>query len=304
MSFIPEYEFKKCVRRYKGNFHSIKFTCCDQFMVMSFAHYTYRSGLRDIEATLTAFSSKLYHAGLKLALKSTLAEINEKKDWRICQDFAQILIAEAKQLYAKEYFRLNLDSVVYAFDSSTIELCFQLCPWAHSIKIEELKIHTLLDLRGSIPIFIYLTDGRVHDFQAMNVIPIETGVYYLMDKGYVDFGRLYKLFQQQNSFFVTRAKDNMVYEIKEEREVDTQIGLINDHSIILNGYKPSKIYPDMIRIVVCEDFEKGTVYRFLSNDFFLPAITIDEPYRQRWVIELFFKWIKQHLHIKSLFKFY
>ncbi|NDV84983.1 IS4 family transposase [Bacteroides sp. 51] len=302
MSLIPEHELKKCINRYNGDFHSIKFTCRDQFMVMSFAQFTNRSGLRDIEATLTAFSSKLYHAGLKLMPKSTLAEINEKKDWRIYQDFAQVLISQAKELYAKDYFRLDLDNMVYAFDSSTIEVCLQLCPWAHfHHKKGAFKMHTLLDLRGSIPTFVYLTDGKVHDSQIMDDIPVEAGAYYLMDKGYVDFDRLYKLFQQQNAFFVTRAKDNMVYEIKEEREVDTETGLISDQSILLTGYYSSKYYPDVMRMVVYEDFRKGIVYRFLSNDFLLPAITIAELYRQRWAIELFFKWIKQHLHIKTFF---
>jgi IS4 transposase len=234
--------------------------------------------------------------------KSTLAEINEKKNWRIYQDFAQVLISQAKQLYAKDYFRLDLDSMIYAFDSSTIEVCLQLCPWVHFHHNKgALKMHTLLDLKGAIPTFVYLTDGKVHDSQIMDDIPIEAGAYYLMDKGYVDFDRLYKLFQQQNAFFVTRAKDNMVYEVKEEREVDTQTGLISDQSISLTGYYSSKNYPDMMRMVVYEDFRRGTVYRFLSNDFLLPAITIAEFYRQKWAIELFFKWIKQHLHIKTFF---
>lgn len=300
MSLLPEYELKKCINRYNGDFHSIKFTCRDQFMIMSFAQFTDRSGLRDIEATLTAFSSKLYHAGLKFVPKSTLAEINEKKDWRIYQDFTQVLIAEAQRLYHEDYFRLGLENMVYAFDSSTIELCLQLCPWArfHHGK-GAVKMHTLLDLRGSIPTFVYLTDGKVHDSKAMDKIPIEAGAYYLMDKGYVDFEHLYKLFQQQNAFFVTRAKDNMAYEVKEEYEIDSCTGLIS--AIMLTGYKPSRFYPDRIRMVVYEDFENGTVYRFLSNDFLLPAITIAELYRQRWVIELFFKWIKQHLHIKTFF---
>lgn len=302
MSLIPEYEFKKCVNKYRGDFHSLKFTCRDQFMVMSFAQYTGRSGLRDIEATLTAFSSKLYHAGLKFMPKSTLAEINEKKDWRIYQDFAQVLIAEAQRLHAEDYFRLDIDNMVYAFDSSTIELCLQLCPWARFRHNKgAFKMHTLLDLRGSIPTFIYLTDGKVHDSKAMDVIPIEAGAYYLMDKGYVDFNRLYNLFDQQNAFFVTRAKDNMTYNIENEQDVDPQTGLISDQTIRLTGIKSGKLYPERIRMIVYEDFREGIVYRFLSNDFLLPAITIAELYRQRWMIELFFKWIKQHLHIKKFF---
>ena len=302
MSLINVYEFKKCVNRYKGDRHAVKFTCRDQFMVMSFAQFTDRSGLRDIETTLNLCSTDLYRSGIKVMPKSTLAEANEKKDWRIYQDFAQVLIRQAKEAYKGQKLRLDLDEMVYAFDSSTIELCLKLCPWAkfHHEK-GAVKMHTLMDLRGSIPTFVHLTEGAVHDSQIMDKIPVEANSYYLMDKGYVKFGSLYRHFHLNNAFFVTRAKENMLYEVIDSREVDQSAGLFSDETIKLTGPLTSQKYPDSLRLVVYEDFGTNTVYRFLSNNFKLEALTIAELYRERWQIELFFKWIKQHLHIKTFY---
>lgn len=302
MSLINVYEFKKCVNRYKGDRHAVKFTFRDQFMVMSFAQFTDRSGLRDIETTLNLCSTDLYRSGIKVMPKSTLAEANEKKDWRIYRDFAQVLIRQAKEAYKGQKLRLDLDEMVYAFDSSTIELCLKLCPWAkfHHEK-GAVKMHTLMDLRGSIPTFVHLTEGAVHDSQIMDKIPVEANSYYLMDKGYVKFGSLYRHFHLNNAFFVTRAKENMLYEVIDSREVDQSAGLFSDETIKLTGPLTSQKYPDSLRLVVYEDFGTNTVYRFLSNNFKLEALTIAELYRERWQIELFFKWIKQHLHIKTFY---
>jgi len=251
--------------------------------------FTDRSGLRDIETTLNLCTQDLYRSGLKAMPKSTLAEANEKKDWRIYQDFAQVLIREAKEQYVGQKLRIDLDEMVYAFDSSTIELCLKLCPWAtfHHGK-GAFKMHTLMDLRGSIPTFVYLTHGRVHDSKIMDKIPVESNAYYLMDKGYVKFDSLYKHFHLNNAYFVTRAKDNMVYEVLESREVDPSAGLISDQTIRLTATTTSSKYPDTLRLVVYEDFSTGIVYRFLSNNFKLEALTIAELYRERWQIELFF----------------
>ena len=302
MSLINVYEFKKCVNRYKGDRHAVKFTCRDQFMVMSFAQFTDRSGLRDIETTLNLCSTDLYRSGIKVMPKSTLAEANEKKDWRIYRDFAQVLIRQAKEAYKGQKLRLDLDEMVYAFDSSTIELCLKLCPWVkfHHEK-GAVKMHTLMDLRGSIPTFVHLTEGAVHDSQIMDKIPVEANSYYLMDKGYVKFGSLYRHFHLNNAFFVTRAKENMLYEVIDSREVDQSAGLFSDETIKLTGPLTSQKYPDSLRLVVYEDFGTNTVYRFLSNNFKLEALTIAELYRERWQTELFFKWIKQHLHIKTFY---
>jgi transposase len=302
MSLINEYEFKKCVDRYRGDRHAIKFNCRDQFLVMSFAQFTDRSGLRDIETTLDLCAQDLYRSGLKAMPRSTLAEANEKKDWRIYQDFAKCLMQRAKDLYQGEKLRIDLDEMIYAFDSTTIDLCLALCPWAtfHHGK-GAIKVHTLMDLRGSIPTFVRITEGSVHDSKVMDEVPVEPSAYYLMDKGYVSFDSLYKHFHLNHAFFVTRAKDNMRYEVHESREVDPQAGIISDETIRLIGYYSAKKYPDTLRLVVYEDFREGTVYRFLTNNFTLEAITIAELYRDRWQIEIFFKWIKQHLHIKTFY---
>jgi len=302
MSLVPRYEFDKCVKRYNGNRHAIEFNCRDQFMVMSFAQFTNQISLRSIDATLLALSSKLYSSGIKHIQRSTLAHINETKDWRIYHDFAQVLIALARDLYRDEPSRVDVDGIIYAFDSSTIKLCLQLCPWArlHHDK-GGVKMHTLLDLSGAIPTFIYLTEAAVHDSKAMSIIPVDPGSYYLMDKGYVDFKQLFNHFHRQLAFFVTRAKDNMKYEVVEENPVDSSTGVISDFIIRLTGQNTSKWYPETIRMVVYEDYATNNVYRFLTNDFKHSYLTIAELYRERWKVECFFKWIKQHLHIKSFY---
>jgi hypothetical protein len=304
MTFMPEYEFQKCVDQYKGDYRVRKFTCREHFLVMSFAQLTGRESLRDIENCLTAFSGKLYHSGISQPVsKSTLADANEKRDWRIYADFAQILIKQARPLYIEDNdFRVDLDKLVYAFDSTTIDLCLSLYPWAkfHHQK-GAVKLHTLLDLRGSIPVFIDITEGSVHDVNSLDKLPIEPGSYYMMDKGYIDFHRLYTLFHQARAFFVTRAKDNLKCKVISSDEVDKDAGLISDQIVRLTTYKSSKSYPDEIRLVVYEDYATNTVYSFMTNDFDLPALSIAELYRERWKVESFFKWIKQHLHIKAFY---
>jgi transposase len=304
MMFKSDFQFQRCVERYKGNFRSRRFTCSEHFLVMSFAQLTGRESLRDIESSLTAFSSKLYHSGLRSATaKSTLAEANEKRSWRIYADYAQILIKQARPLYANDpSFRLDIDNMVYALDSSTIDLCLSLFPWAKFRKTKgAVKMHTLLDLRGSIPIYVDITNGCTHDVNILDTIPIEAGSYYIMDKGYLDFKRLYEKIHKQQAFFVTRSKDNINYEVVESHEVDKDCGVLEDLSIRLTGYYSVKKYPEELRIVTYEDFSDGKLYYFLTNNFSQEALTIAELYRERWKIELFFKWIKQHLRIKAFY---
>ena len=300
--FMPYHEFQKCVDHYKGDYRVRSFSCREHFLVMSFAQLTGRESLRDIENCLTAFSSKLYHSGIKSPVsKSTLADANEKRDWRIYADFAQVLIKKARPLYFDDKdFRLDMDNMVYAFDSTTIDLCLSLYPWAkfHHQK-GAVKMHTLLDLRGSIPIFVDITEGAVHDIKSLDKMPVEPGSYYIMDKGYVDFHRSYTLIHQSKAFFVSRAKDNIKYDVISSSKVDKTAGIISDQIIRLTGYISSRKYPEEFRLVVYEDFETNVIYSFMTNDFALPALTIAELYRERWKIELFFKWIKQHLHIKA-----
>jgi len=304
MMFMPENEFQKCVDHYKGDYRVRSFTCREHFLVMCFAQLTGRESLRDIENCLTAFSNKLYHSGIKQPIsKSTLADANEKRDWRIYADFAQVLIKKARPLYSKDKeFRLDLDNMVYAFDSTTIDLCLSLYPWAKFRHQKgAVKMHTLLDLRGSIPIFVDITEGAVHDVNSLDKMPVEPGSYYVMDKGYIDFHRLYTLIHQCRAFYVSRAKDNIKYEAISSSEVDNTAGIISDQLVRLTGYKSSKSYPEEFRLVVYEDYATSVVYTFMTNDFNLPALTIAELYRERWKIELFFKWIKQHLHIKAFY---
>lgn len=304
MMFIPEYEFQKCVDHYNGDYRIRTFPCREHFLVMSFAQLTGRESLRDIENCLTAFSGKLYHSGIKNPIsKSTLADANEKRDWHIYADFAQVLIKKARPLYFNDKeFRLDLDNMVYVFDSTTIDLCLSLYPWAkfHHQK-GAVKMHTLLDLRGSIPIFIDITEGAVHDINSLDMMPVEPGSYYIMDKGYIDFHRLYTLIHQSRAFYVTRAKDNIKYEAIFSSEVDKTAGIISDQLVRLTGYYSLKHYPEEFRLVVYEDYATNVVYTFMTNDLDLPALTIAELYRERWKIETFFKWIKQHLHIKAFY---
>lgn len=303
MSNISKYEFEKCVEHYKGNYKVQSFTCLEHFYVMCFAQLTYRESLRDIAACLVAFSTKLYHSGIKNAVpKSTLAEANENRDWRIYADFAQVLIKEARLLYKTDNELLNeIDNMAYALDSSTIDLCLSLFPWAKFRKKKAaVKLHTLLDLRGSIPTFIEITDGLCHDVNILDKIFIEPDSIYVMDKGYVDFKRLYKI-TQDKAYFVTRAKDNMAYRRVYSSKVDKSTGLKFDQKVKLIGYYKKKDYPDYLRIVKFLDSETGITYVFLTNNFILSAITIAQLYKQRWKVELFFKWIKQHLRIKAFY---
>lgn len=303
MSLIPEREFKTCVDRYNGNYRARNFSCKDQFLVMSYAQLTNRGSLRDIENCLTALSSRLYHCGISYAVpRNTLAKANEKRDWRIYADFAQVLLRKVRPLYAKDDFRLDLDNMVYTFDSSTISLCLKLCPWAKFRKHKGgIKMHTLLDLRGNLPVSVYLTEAAVHDVKALDNLYVEPSAIYLMDKGYVDFYRLFHLVHKKKAFFVTRAKDNMLFEVIDSTEVDKSTGVIADEQILLTGLRTSSWYPEEIRMVTYEDYATGNVYRFLTNELEHEALTIAELYRERWNVELFFKWIKQHLHIKSFY---
>lgn len=303
ISSISKYEFQKCVARYNGNYKVQSFTCLEHFYVMCFAQLTYRESLRDIAACLVAFSTKLYHSGIKNAIpKSTLAEANESRDWRIYADFAQVLIKEARNLYKTDNELLTeIDNMAYALDSSTIDLCLSLFPWAKFRKKKAaVKMHTLLDLRGSIPTFIEITDGLCHDVNILDKIWIEPDAIYVMDKGYVDFERLYKI-TQSKAYFITRAKSNMAYRRVYSSKVDKSTGLKFDQKIKLTGFYVKKDYPDYLRLIKFFDFETGTIYVFLTNNFILPAITIAQLYKERWKVELFFKWIKQHLRIKAFY---
>lgn len=303
MSLIPERDFKACVDRYKGNYRARNFFCRDQFLVMSYAQLTGRDSLRDIENCLMALSTKLYHCGISYAVPlNTLAKANENRDWHIYKDFAEVLLKKVRSLYAKDYFRLELDNMVYAFDSSTISLCLKLCPWAKFRKTKGgIKMHTLLDLRGNLPVSVYLTTASVNDVKGLDELYIEPAAIYLMDKGYVDFNRLFKLINKKNAYFVTRAKDNMLFEVVSAGSVDQSTGVIADEHIKLTGLRTSKWYPEELRMLTYEDYATNNVYRFLTNNMEYEAITISELYRERWNVELFFKWIKQHLRIKSFY---
>ena len=304
MSFLPTYEFNKCIEKYKSIHRVRNFTCKEHFYVMGFAQLTYRESLRDIESCLTAFSNKLYHSSIKQPVpKSTLAEANESRDWRIYADYAQVLIKEARHLYEKDNeFKLDVKNMVYALDSSTIDLCLSLFPWAKFRKNKgAVKMHTLLDLRGSIPTFVHLTDGLCHDVNVMEHIVVEPGAIYVMDKGYVDFFRFYTIIHEQRAFFVARAKDNMAARRVYSRKVDKTTGLKYDQFIKLTGFYIKKDYPDYLRRIKYQDAETGKIYVLLTNNLELPAFTIAQLYKERWKIELFFKWIKQHLRIKAFY---
>jgi len=303
MSFLPDYEFNKCVDKYKGNYKVRTFSCRSHFYVMSFAQLTYRESLRDIEVCLKALSNKLYHSGISHSVsKSTLAEANETRDWRIYADFAQVLIKEARQLYKTDNdFLLDIDHMAYALDSTTIDLCLNLFPWANFRKNKAaVKAHTLLDLRGSIPTFIEITDGSVHDVNILDHITIETGAIYVMDRGYLDFKRLYTL-HRKRAFFITRAKKNTALRRIYSRQVDKSTGLRCDQTVRLTGYYSKKEYPEHIRRIKFFDQETGNTYVFLTNNFELDALLISKLYKERWKVELFFKWIKQHLRIKVFY---
>ncbi|NIU01514.1 MAG: IS4 family transposase [Nitrosopumilaceae archaeon] len=303
MDFIPKYEFDKCVDKYKGNYRTRKFRCWDQFCCMSFAQLSYRESLRDIEACLNAQPNKLYHMGITGNVTVTnLSRANEKRDWRIVAEFAQILISKARMLYKNDHdFTAELDNTVYALDSTTIDLCLSLFPWAKFRKTKAaIKLHTLLDLRGAIPSFIDITTGLIHDVNILDILIPEPGSYYIMNRGYLDFERLFKL-KEDLAFFIVRAKRNLKFRRLYSREIDKTSGLRCDQIIKLTGYKPSKHYPDKLRRVKYHDAETQKYYVFLTNNFDISALTVANLYRYRWKIELFFKWIKQHLKIKAFF---
>ena len=302
MDFLSRHEFNKCVRRYRGN-HRIKaFTCLDQFHCMAFAQLTFRQSLRDIEICLRAIQPKLYHAGFRGKVsRSTLADANEKRPWQIYADFAQVLIQRARGLYRKESFGVDLDKTVYALDSTTIDLSLTLFPWAQFRKRKSaIKLHTLMDLRGSIPCFIRVTSGRVGDVKVIDYLHIEPGAFYIMDRGYPDFERLYR-FSKSLAFFVTRAKKTLAYTRQAYRFVDKTTGLRSDQTIKLTGPKTSGRYPDPLRRIGYYDIDTNKRFVFLTNNFALDALTVAKLYKCRWQIELFFKWIKQHLRIKAFF---
>jgi hypothetical protein len=303
MEGLPLRRFHTCVRRYGGN-HKIKaFTCLDQFRVMAFAQLTYRESLRDIETCLRAMQPKLYHMGIRsLVSRNTLAHANEMRDWRIYADFAQVLIGQARQLYAHEDFGEQLaQATLYALDASTIDLCLSLFPWARFRRAKAaIKLHTLMDLRGSIPAFIHVSDGKLHDVNALDLLLPEAGAFYIMDRGYLDFARLFTLHQAQ-AFFVTRAKSNFRFQRRYSHAVDKTTGLICDQTIVLMSFYPSRDYPQPLRRIRYIDPDTGKHFVFLTNHFDLPALTIAQLYKARWRIELFFKWIKQHLRIKAFY---
>jgi transposase len=295
-------EFQKCVARYGSDRYAKKLTCWQQFLAMAFAQLTYRESLRDIEACLGAVGGKLYHMGFGSSVaRSTLADANENRDWRIYADFAHTLIATARQLYAFEASGVDLDSTLYALDSTTIDLCLNLFPWAKFRKHKAaVKMHTLLDLRGSIPTFIRITDGKVHDVNILDEIQIESGAFYVMDRGYVDFKRLY-IFTLHSAFFVVRTKSNVLLQRRYSRPVDKSTGVRSDHTVILTAPGSASVYPDPLRRVTYRDPETGKRLKFLTNNFTLPALTIAHLYKNRWAVELFFRWIKMHLRIKAFY---
>ena len=302
MTFLPRRDFDRCVRSYRGNYRIRKFSCFDQFLCMAFAQLTYRDSLRDIEICLRALQSKLYHAGLRGSVaRTTLADANEIRDWRIYADFAHILIRQARTLYASDSFAVDLEQTTYAFDSTTIDLCLSLFPWAHFRKHKAaVKLHTLIDLRGNIPCFVHISCGKMHDVKAIDELFIEAGAFYIMDRGYVDFARLYR-FQESLAFFVIRSKKNLQYRCRVQRPVDKDTGLRCDQTIRLTGIQSAKDYPVHLRRIKYYDTETKKRFVFLTNNIALPALTIAQLYKCRWQVELFFKWIKQNLRIKSFF---
>jgi hypothetical protein len=302
MDYLPMYEFRKCVDRYNGNYHTSSFSCLDQYLCMAFAQLTYRESLRDIEACLRSRKEKLYHLGIRGRVsRSTLAEANEKRDWRMYADFCQILISQARSLYTDEDFGVELKETAYALDSTTIDLCLSIFPWASFRKHKAaVKMHTLLDLRGNIPSFIEITEGTLHDVNILDILVPEPGSFYIMDRGYLDFERLY-IFTQLLAFFVTRTKKNNKFRRIYSHLVDRTDGLRCDQTVMLVTPKSLAGYPEKLRRVKYFDAEREKQFVFLTNNFVLPALTIAKLYKCRWQIELFFKWIKQHLRIKAFY---
>lgn len=302
MDFLPWTTFTRLVQQYGGDRYVKSLTCAEQFRIMAFAQLTYRESLRDIEVCLSAQAAKLYHMGFRQEIKrATLADANEKRDWHIHAEFARRLIAQARKLYAGDSLAFELENTAYALDSTTIDLSLSLFPWAPFRTTKAaVKMHTLLDLRGSIPSFIHISDGKLHDVHALDLLAVEPGAIYVMDRGYLDFKRLYAL-HQASAFFVTRAKSNMDARRIYSANTDRDTGIICDQTIALNGYKTSRDYPAHLRRIRFKDVESGKTLIFLTNNFALPATTICALYKSRWQVELFFKWIKQHLRIKKFF---
>ena len=302
MQWVPHYHFNRLVKRYKGNYKVSRFACWDQFLCMAFAQLTYRESLRDIEACLRSRPNLLYHLGIRgHVARSTLADANEQRDWRIYADLAQWLVVRARKLYAQEDLGVELDETLYALDSTTIDLCLTLFPWARFRRHKAaVKMHTLLDLRGAIPTFICITEGKRHDVHFLDELILEAGAFYVMDRGYLDYGRLYR-FVLENAFFVTRAKSNLDCRWAASRTVDKTTGLRADQTVYLQGKQAALDYPGPLRRVSYYDLETKKHFVFLTNNFDLPALTIALIYKRRWQIELFFKWIKQNLRIKAFF---
>jgi Domain of unknown function (DUF4372)/Transposase DDE domain len=302
LDHLPSYEFQKCVTRYRGDYQQKTFSCWDQYLSMAFAQLTYRDSLRDIEACLRSMQGKLYHMGFRgKVARSTLADANESRDWRIYADFAQVLIGIARPLYAHDPMGVDLEHSLYALDSTTIDLCLSLFPWARFRQHKAaVKMHTLLDLHGNIPTFIRVTDGKVHDVNILDEVVPEAGAFYVMDRGYIDFDRLY-FFTLCSAFFVLRTKENVLLQRRYSHPVDHSTGVRSDHTVILTAIESVKVYPDALRRVSYLDAETNKRLKFLTNNFALPALTIAQTYKCRWQVELFFRWIKQHLRIKSFF---
>lgn len=300
--FLPTQEFRQCVARYQGDYKLKSFSCWDQFLCMAFAQLTYRESLRDIEACLRSQQAKLYHMGIRGRMsRNTLAHANSTRDWRIHADFAQVLITQARELYLGDSFGLALDQTVYALDATTIDLCLSLFPWAKFRKNKgAVKLNTLLDLRGNIPTVVSITHGKVHEINILDQLVFEAGAFYVMDRGYLDFARLHKL-HLASAFFVTRAKKTFDCRRLYSQPVDKTTGVICDQTIALNNFYPRKAYPDKLRRIRYFDTEKNKHLVFLTNNFSLPPLTITQLYRSRWQVELFFKWIKQHLRIKKFY---
>ena len=303
MDFFPKYKFDKCVARYKGNYKTRKFSCWDQFLCMSFAQLSYRNSLRDIEACLTSQPKKLYRLGIRGNVTiSNLSRANEKRDWRIYAEFAQFLIAKARHLYEDDPdFKIKLHNTIYALDSTTIDLCLSVFPWARFRKNKgAVKLHTLLDFRGSIPAFIEITEALLNDVNILDILIPEPGSFYIMDRGYLDYKRLYRV-KEQLGYFIIRAKKNIIFRRLYSKKVDKSTGLRCDQTIVMTGYYTAKSYPEKLRRVKFYDESSKKSLVFLTNNFDITAITVAQLYKNRWKIELFFKWIKQHLKIKSFY---
>jgi len=302
IDYLPAKEFHKCVERYRGDHYIKSFSCWDQLLSMAFAQLTYRESLRDIEACLYSIGPKLYHMGFRSKVaRSTLADANDSRNWRIYADFAQVLIGIARPLYIADPISVDLDETLYALDSTTIDLCLSLFPWATFRKTKAaVKMHTLLDLHGNIPTFVHITDGSVSDVKVLDRIAPEAGAFYVMDRGYLDFERLF-IFTLCSAFFVIRSKTNVLLQRRYSSPIDKATGLRSDQTVVLTTRESARVYPDPLRRITYVDLDNNKRFTFLTNNFALPALTITQIYKSRWQVELFFKWIKQHLRIKAFY---